>query len=50
MSQVVISAKWLPVQADQWHSMDTRVLDRPQKQASEKADLSTFGIGVVIIS
>ena len=46
-------ARRLPVQANQWHSMDTEHLwtsDRPQKQATAKADLSTLGSGVLVIS
>ena len=41
---------WLPVQVDQWHSMDTQALDKLQKHASEKADQSTLGSGAVVNS
>ena len=34
----------------QWTPKHSWTSDRPQKQASEKADQSTFGSGVVVIS
>ena len=34
----------------QWTPEHSWMSDRPQKQASEKADQSTFGNGVVIVS
>ena len=37
-----------PTSGIQWTPKHSWTSDRPQKQASEKADQSTFGIGVVI--
>ena len=34
----------------QWTPKHSWTSDRPQKQASEKADQSTFGSGIVVIS
>ena len=43
----------LPVQAKQWHSMNTRALVnvwQTSETSLEKADQPTFGSGVVVIS
>ena len=39
-----------PTSGIQWTPEHSWMSDRPQKQASEKADLSTFGSGVLAIS
>ena len=39
-----------PTSGIQWTPRHTWTSDRPQKQASAKADLSTFGSGVLAIS
>ena len=39
-----------PTSGTQWTPEHLWMSDRPQKQASEKADQSTFGSGVVVIS
>ena len=39
-----------PISGTQWTPEHLRTSDRPQKQPSEKADQSTFGSGVVVIS
>ena len=39
-----------PTSGIQWTSEYSWMFDRPQKQASAKADLSTFGSGVLAIS
>ena len=39
-----------PTSGIQWTPEHLSKSDRPQKQASEKADQSTFGSGVVVIS
>ena len=39
-----------PTSGIQWTPKHSGMSDRPQKQASEKADQSTFGSGVVVIS
>ena len=39
-----------PTNGIQWTPEHSWTFDSPQKQASEKADQSTFGTGVVIIS
>ena len=39
-----------PTSGIQWTPEHSWTSDRPQKQASAKADLSTFGSGVVTIS
>ena len=38
-----------PISNIQWTSEHSWTSDRPQKQASEKANQSTFGSGVVVI-
>ena len=39
-----------PTSGIQWTTEHSWMSDRPQNQASEKADQSTFGSGVVIIN
>ena len=39
-----------PTSGSQWTPKDLWTSDRPQGQASEKADKSAFGSGVVVIS
>ena len=39
-----------PTSGNQWTPKHLWTSDRPQKQASEKADQLTFGSGVIIIS
>ena len=44
------SCLYKPTSGIQWAPKHSWTPDRPQKQASEKADLSTFGSGVLTFS
>ena len=45
-----VSCLYKPTSGIQWTPEHSWTSDRPQKQASAKADLSTFGSGVLAIS
>ena len=45
-----VGCLYKPTTGIEWTPEDSQTSERPQKQASAKADLSTFGSGVLAIS